>query len=62
MELALWVAKPFSCILSLPFGSFGENFHPFHLQLFIFSTEIESLMGLAKLKNVLHFKLLTRTW
>lgn len=62
MELALWVAEPFSCIFSFPFGCFGENFHPFQLQFFIFCTEIYSLLGLAKLKDVLHFKLLTRTW
>lgn len=62
MELALWVAEPFSCIFSFPFGCFGENFHPFQLQFFIFCTEIYSLLGLAKLKDMLHFKLLTRTW
>lgn len=62
MELALWVAEPFSRIFSFPFGCFGENFHPFHLQFFIFRTEIQSLLGLAELKNMLHFKLLTRTW
>lgn len=62
MELALWVAKPFSCIFSFPFGCFGENFHPFHLQLFIFCTEIKCLLGLVKLKDMLHFELLTRAW
>jgi len=62
MELALRAAEPFSYIFSFPFGCFGENFHPFQLQLFIFCTEIYSLLGLAELKYVLHFKLLTRTW
>jgi len=62
MELALGVAEPFSYIFSFPFGCFGENLHPFHLQFFIFRTEIQSLLGLAKLKSMLHFKLLPRAW